>query len=41
MVVGEKARIRVPAALAYGERRTEKSVPAGSLVCDIELLDFK
>lgn len=41
MVIGEKARIWIPAALAYGERPVDKMVPAGDLVYDIELLDFR
>ena len=41
MVVGEKARLWIPAALAYGAHPIERSVPAGDLVYDIELIDFQ
>ena len=41
MVVGEKVRLWVPAALAYGEHPLDKMVPAGDLVYDIELIDFQ
>jgi peptidylprolyl isomerase len=41
MVAGEKARLWIPAALAYGERPADKMVPAGDLVYDIELVDFQ
>jgi FKBP-type peptidyl-prolyl cis-trans isomerase len=41
MVAGEKVRIWIPAALAYGDHPVDKMVPAGSLVYDIELLAFK
>lgn len=38
MVVGEKRRLWVPAALAYGEKPASRMHPAGNLVYDIELL---
>lgn len=38
MVVGEKARFWIPAALAYGEKPVNGFNPAGPLVYDIELL---
>jgi FKBP-type peptidyl-prolyl cis-trans isomerase len=41
MVAGEKARLWIPAALAYGARPADKLVPAGDLVYDIELIDFQ
>jgi peptidylprolyl isomerase len=41
MVTGEKVRIWIPAGLAYGEHPIQRGVPAGSLVYDLELLDFK
>jgi peptidylprolyl isomerase len=41
MVTGEKARVWIPAALAYGNHPVERMAPAGDLVYDIELLDFK
>jgi FKBP-type peptidyl-prolyl cis-trans isomerase len=41
MVAGEKARLWIPAALAYGEHPADKMVPAGDLVYDIELIDFQ
>jgi FKBP-type peptidyl-prolyl cis-trans isomerase len=41
MVVGEKARLWVPAALAYGEQPNDKLVPAGDLIFEIELIDIQ
>jgi FKBP-type peptidyl-prolyl cis-trans isomerase len=41
MVAGEKARLWIPAVLAYGDRPADKMVPAGDLVYDIELVDFQ
>jgi peptidylprolyl isomerase len=38
MVPGEKLRLWVPAALAYGDRPVNHEDPAGNLVYDIELL---
>ena len=38
MVVGEKRRLWIPAALAYGDH-PRAGVPAGDLVFDVELLD--
>ena len=38
MVLGEKLRLWVPAALAYGDRPVSHMDPAGNLVYDIELL---
>lgn len=38
MVVGEKARLWLPASLAYGEKPASRKQPAGSLVFDVELL---
>ncbi len=38
MVVGEKVRVWIPAALAYGEKPGRRGVPAGDLVYDLELL---
>jgi FKBP-type peptidyl-prolyl cis-trans isomerase len=38
MLVGEKARLWIPADLAYGEKPRRRGVPAGKLVYDIELL---
>jgi len=38
MVVGEKRRFWIPAALAYGESPKRASQPAGMLVFDIELI---
>jgi len=40
MSISEKARIWIPASLAYGEHPMEPMAPAGNLVYDIELLDF-
>ena len=39
MVVGEKRRLWIPAALAYGDR-PRGGAPAGDLVFDVELLDI-
>ena len=41
MVVGDKARLWVPAALAYGEAPANRFHPPGDLVYDIELLAVK
>jgi peptidylprolyl isomerase len=41
MVAGEKVRLWIPAALAYGNHPTNRLVPAGDLVYDIQLLDFQ
>jgi len=41
LVVGEKARLWIPAILGYGVRPSQKMVPAGDLVYDIELVDFQ
>ena len=38
MVIGDKARIWIPASLAYGEAPLRRKLPAGPLVYDIELL---
>ena len=38
MVVGDKARIWIPASLAYGDVPLRRKLPAGPLVYDIELL---
>jgi len=40
MVAGEKRRLWIPAALAYGER-PRQGAPAGDLVFDVELLEIK
>jgi peptidylprolyl isomerase len=40
MVVGEKTRFWIPAALAYGEVPRRPGLPAGMLVFDVELLDI-
>lgn len=40
MVVGEKRRLWIPAALAYGER-PQMGAPGGDLVFDVELLEVK
>ncbi|HEY4016183.1 MAG TPA: FKBP-type peptidyl-prolyl cis-trans isomerase [Polyangiaceae bacterium] len=39
MVVGEKRRLWIPAALAYGDR-PRAGAPSGDLVFDVELLDI-
>jgi FKBP-type peptidyl-prolyl cis-trans isomerase len=41
MVQGEKARIWVPVAMAYGQHPPGKMFPAGDLVYDIELISFQ
>lgn len=41
MVVGEKMRLWVPAALAYGDKPVNNMSPAGDLVYDIELLGMQ
>jgi FKBP-type peptidyl-prolyl cis-trans isomerase len=41
MVKGEKARFWIPAELAYGEKPSRPGAPAGVLVFDIELIDFR
>ena len=40
MVKGEKRRFWIPGPLAYGDTPTRPGAPAGTLVFDIELLDF-
>ena len=40
MVAGEKARIWIPAALAYGETPADNLLPAGDLVYEVELLEI-
>ncbi len=40
MVVGEKVRVWVPAAMAYGEHPIDEQAPPGNLVYEIELLEF-
>jgi peptidylprolyl isomerase len=41
MVVGEKRRFWIPANLAYGETPRRPGAPAGMLVFDVELIEFK
>jgi peptidylprolyl isomerase len=41
MTKGEKARFWIPGNLAYGDKPTRPGAPAGTLVFDIELLDFQ
>jgi peptidylprolyl isomerase len=41
MVVGDKARFWIPAALAYGDKPERPGTPAGPLVFDIELLAIR
>lgn len=41
MVVGEKTRLWIPAALAYGEKPPSRKVPAGNLVLDVQLLGIE
>ena len=41
MVVGDKARLWIPAALAYGEHPAKQGAPAGDLVFDVELVSIR
>jgi peptidylprolyl isomerase len=41
MVVGDKARFWIPAALAYGDKPSQPGTPVGPLVFDIELLAIR
>jgi peptidylprolyl isomerase len=40
MLKGERRRLWIPAALAYGDKSTSRDAPAGDLVFDVELVDF-
>ena len=40
MKVGDKARFWIPGALAYGDEPSNPGYPYGTLVFDVELLDF-
>jgi peptidylprolyl isomerase len=41
MVAGDKARVWIPAALAYGEAPQRRGVPAGDLVYELELVSIE
>ncbi len=41
MTKGEKARFWIPGPLAYGDKPAQPGAPAGTLVFDIELIDFR
>jgi peptidylprolyl isomerase len=41
LVVGDKARLWIPAALAYGEHPAKPGAPAGDLVFDVELVSIQ
>lgn len=41
MVVGEKTRFWIPAALAYGDKPQRPGAPSGTLVFDVELLNIQ
>jgi len=41
MTKGQKMRFWIPGSLAYGDKPTRPGAPAGPLVFDIELIDFK
>lgn len=41
MVVGDRARFWIPAALAYGDKPTREGAPAGPLVFDIDLVSIR
>jgi peptidylprolyl isomerase len=38
MVVGDRARVWIPAALAYGDHPRRRGLPAGNLIYEFELL---
>ena len=40
MVSGEKRRLWIPSAMAYGDKPTRPGAPTGNLTFDIELLEF-
>jgi peptidylprolyl isomerase len=40
MTTGEKARLWIPGNLAYGDNPGRPGMPAGTLVFDVELIDF-
>jgi peptidylprolyl isomerase len=40
MTTGEKARLWIPGKLAYGDNPGQPGMPAGTLVFDVELIDF-
>ena len=41
MTKGQKMRFWIPGSLAYGDKPARPGAPAGPLVFDIELIDFK
>jgi peptidylprolyl isomerase len=41
MTKGEKTRFWIPGNLAYGDKPTRPGAPVGTLVFDIELIDFQ
>jgi peptidylprolyl isomerase len=41
MVVGDKVRLWVPSALAYGDKPSIAALPAGPLVFDVELISIR
>jgi FKBP-type peptidyl-prolyl cis-trans isomerase len=41
MVAGDKMRLWIPAALAYGDKPPRPTDPAGDLVFDLELISFR
>jgi peptidylprolyl isomerase len=41
MVVGEKRRLWIPSALAYGDKPMRPGAPAGDLVFDVELIALR
>jgi len=40
MVEGEKTRLWIPAALAYGDKPQRRGSPSGQLTFDVELLEI-
>jgi len=42
MCVGEKRKLKIPAAMGYGDRGSPPKIPGGaSLVFDVEMLGFE
>jgi FKBP-type peptidyl-prolyl cis-trans isomerase len=41
MVVGEKTRVWIPAALGYGDQLARRGLPAQNMVYEFELLSIE